>query len=360
MTMAIRASKLMKAFVCATLALLLSIVSIVPTQAFAAPQEPYTYTVRLFAGAQGTFTDGTDRLVYDNLKPGTILGFHQGDVVLDNEQKYYVRGWKVSGRDNDTSSELLAALTVSKDLDLVVSYGILGENVGYTVRYVDTTGAELYPTEHFYGNIGESPMLAYRYIEGFTPQAYNLTGELLADESKNVYTFTYTPLPAPEEITVVVPVEEGAAPAPAAAAPAAGGAAGGAAAAPATAVEPAVTDITDEPTPAAAPATIQDIRDEENPLAKGVEDDGMFATRDVNEEASLAGAPIAVGIIGLVILAAAIVGLILFLRKRKKDRQAAMQEARSELFMDGQGAAAIAQPNYVQPFSDSGIFPGQQ
>lgn len=344
MTSAVRAVRLV---LCALLALGLSFVVFAPTQAFAA-QQPYHYTVRLFAGAQGSFSDGTDCLVYSDLKPGTRLSFHQGDVVLDNASKYYVRGWKVSGRDNDTSSELLAALTVTGDLDLVVSYGILGENVAYTVRYVDEQGTELYPSESFYGNIGESPMLAYRYVEGYAPQAYNLTGELLADASENVYTFTYTRLATPQDVTVAQPEEEATttttAPpiTPVAAALAA-------ADAPATAVEPAGEEILDDAVPAAdAPATVEDIRDDETPLASGLEDgivNGMFRNTDIGDEAFLSNPPV-VGVgIGLILLAAVIIGLVYLANRRKAAHAAAMQEARAAMGVaQVHGAQAHAMP----------------
>ncbi len=358
----ISSCRLVKVVLCALLALGLCIAAFAPAQAFAA-QKPYNYTVRLYAGAQGTFSDGTDCLVYKNLKPGAQLSFHQGDVKLDNASKYYVRGWKVSGRDNDTTSELLSSLTVSGDLDLVVSYGILGENVAYTVRYVDEQGAELYPSESFYGNIGESPMLAYRYVEGYAPQAYNLTGELLANPADNVYTFTYTRLATPEDVTVVQPEEETVTTtttAPAAAAAAA------TEDAPATAVEPAAEEIPDDAVPAAeTPATVEDIRDNETPLASGLEDgivNGMFRKADIGDEAFLSEPPVLGVGLGLILLAGVIIGLVFVAKKRKEEHQEAMQEARAAMgvtFAGGAQAAAMpAQGMPNQPMQNAGY--GQQ
>ena len=56
-------------------------------------------------------------------------------------------------------------------------------------------------------------MVAYIYIEGWTPQAYNMTQTLKKDPAENVFTFVYTrteqptapqppaPAPAPGEPT---------------------------------------------------------------------------------------------------------------------------------------------------------------
>ena len=38
-------------------------------------------------------------------------------------------------------------------------------------------------------------MVAYHYIEGYQPQAYNLTKTLSANEAENVFTFVYQPVP---------------------------------------------------------------------------------------------------------------------------------------------------------------------
>lgn len=38
-------------------------------------------------------------------------------------------------------------------------------------------------------------MVAYHYIEGYQPQAYNLTKTLSKNEAENVFTFVYEPVP---------------------------------------------------------------------------------------------------------------------------------------------------------------------
>lgn len=161
-----------------------------------AANDDYTYTVRIYSGKQGTI-DGGDVKEYTGLHYGERVSFYpQSAVTLNDNSKYYVRGLRESGKDN-SESVAAASFTVTGDADYVVAYGLLGSAVQYTVRYVDANGAELLPSETFYGNVGDSPVIAYRFVEGYQPQAYNLTGELYADASQNVYTFTYRQVTTP-------------------------------------------------------------------------------------------------------------------------------------------------------------------
>ena len=79
------------------------------------------------------------------------------------------------------------------DTDYVVGYGLLVDAVAYTVNYQDADGNALAPSRTYYGNVGDKPVVAYLYIDGYQPQAYNITGTLQSDSSKNVFTFVYTP-----------------------------------------------------------------------------------------------------------------------------------------------------------------------
>ena len=140
----------------------------------AACAEGYGYTVRIFAGAKGTINGG-DVLVLNNVPYGTVPGFDLGTVKVTDE-KYYVRGIRESGRDNDTVS---AMLPVTRDTDYVVAYGIKGDEVAYTVRYLRASDkAELAPAATYYGNVGDKPVVAYKFIDGYTPKYYNLTKTL--------------------------------------------------------------------------------------------------------------------------------------------------------------------------------------
>lgn len=152
----------------------------------------YTYTVRIFAGAQGSI-QGQDMVVYENLQYGSQFTFHLNSVSLPSDSKYYIKGIRESGNDN---SERLAtpSFGVTRDCDYVVVYGIKGETVAYTVNYLDADGNTLMPSETFYGNQGDQPVVAFQYIEGYQPQAYNLTGTLSGNEAENVFNFVYVPV----------------------------------------------------------------------------------------------------------------------------------------------------------------------
>lgn len=272
-----------------------------PTAAQAADQpaakEPYTYTVRIFAGNQGTI-DGEPLYVQTGLNAGDRFTFYQQNVDVANDNRYYVRGLREAGRDNATST-VAPSFEVTRDIDYVVAYGIRGQDVAYTVRYVDTDGNTLAPDETFYGNVGDSPVIAYRYFEGYQPQAYNLTGELYEDVSRNVYTFVY-------ESTAGTGAGEGAGTGTGTGAGAGAGAGDGTAT-----VIPAGQLIADDGTPLAGTDDVVDIRDDENPLAAAL--DNLLESSQILQNAW-------VRIITPIALAAIVIAIvILAVRRRKKD-----------------------------------------
>lgn len=176
--------------------------------AMAAPTTPYTYKVTLSAGNKGTI-DGQQKVEELNLTAGSTISFDLNDIQVTDE-KYYVKGIRLSGRDN---AEALAApaFTVDGDADYVVAYGIKGEQVAYTVEYKDADGNTLADSQTFYGNVGDKPVVAYRYIENYVPQALALTKTLSKNAAENVFTFTYKPgetnqvIETTTTITTVVP-----------------------------------------------------------------------------------------------------------------------------------------------------------
>ena len=184
-------------------------------QAMAA-EEAYTYQITLYVGAQGEFT-GTDMITVDNKETSSqytitgdkdtivIQGLEIGDVVtmdvaangavkLHNNSKYYVKGVRRGGRDNNTVES--PAFTVNGDADYVVAYGIQGDQTAYIVHYVNRNGQPIASPRTYYGNVGDKPVVAFLYIDGYQPQAYNLTKTLSANEAENVFTFVYSPVPA--------------------------------------------------------------------------------------------------------------------------------------------------------------------
>ena len=213
--------KLLTALLSASMALSFSTVS--------AWAEDYTYTVTFYAGNQGVFsgTQGLqinskrdvsissqeDRISISGLTRGDVVSFdiNQGAVSLNEESKYYVQGLRTSGRDNDEQMEE-PAFWVTGDEDYVVAYGIRGDMTSYTVNYVDENGNELAPSRTYYGNVGDRPVVAYLYMEGYNPEALTLTRTLSANQADNVFTFEYRTNPVeviPGETVTVTTVEPG-------------------------------------------------------------------------------------------------------------------------------------------------------
>lgn len=150
----------------------------------------YTYKVTVYSGNKGTI-EGQDKVVFTGLDAGSQVILNTESVQVTDD-KYYVKGFRLSGHDNE---ETLASPTieVEKDTDYVVAYGIKANMVAYTVNYQDADGKALANSQTFYGNVGDKPVVAYRYIENYIPQALALTKTLSDNEVENVFTFTYTP-----------------------------------------------------------------------------------------------------------------------------------------------------------------------
>lgn len=282
----------------------------------------YTYTVSFSAGGQGSINGGVqvrkasgngasvsvsakeDKIIVTGLEYGDVISCDaQGSVALNENSKYYVKGIRLSGRDNNTVAQ--SAFLVSGDQDYVVAYGIPGELAEYTVNYVDTDGNKLAESRTYYGNVGDEPVIAYLYIDGYIPDSYNQTGKLSSNASENVFNFVYS--------------RAASSMAAAGAANAAGNAAGAAnngAADGANAANTIVpdgqndpqdgiqapqaqpnTDIADEQVPQAANDNKHDIADEQVPLATMISESGMVV-------------PLAIGALGIVAILAIMIFVI--------------------------------------------------
>lgn len=284
--------------------------------------EGYTYTVRFFAGQQGSI-QGKEVISFQNLKYGEQVTFNRGDVKLKNGSKYYVKGIRESGKDNNTVS--MTSFPVTGDQDYVVAYGVLGNAVAYTVNYVDgATGNALAPSETYYGNVGDKPVIAYVYVDGYQPQAYNLTKTLSENATDNVFTFTYTAIGAAGAPAEGEAAGGGAPAAPGA--PAAGGAAagaGGAAAGGAGAGAGGVA-VPDGGVPAAGPEDMVDLDNPDVPQANLDGDDGEATVGLEDFAVPLGNLPLPAKV-GLAAGALAVLGgglwfLLVYKRKKKEEK----------------------------------------
>ncbi len=257
-----------------------------------------TYTVRLFPGAQGAIAPGgagqvspEDALVLSGVRYGEQVTVNPWDfVTLPGDSKYYIKGIRESGKDELVS---MSSFSVTGDKDYVVVYGVSAETVEYTVQYLDEAGNELAPPKTYHGNVGDKPVIAYQYIEGFRPQAYNLGKELTADVSDNVIRFVYTPIDVNVVTRTVIETAPGV-----------------------TVIEGGGTVIDDEPTPLGPDIPdYVDLDDEPTPLADWKIGEMLkdFATPFMNLPMA---ARIAIAT-GAVLLGGAIILLI----TRKKERK---------------------------------------
>lgn len=297
-------------------------------------EKEYTYTVTLFAGNQGTFNgtggvhviggsaqiSGGDAIRITGLRAGdvVVLDATAGMVDLKNGDKYYIKGVRESGRDNNTIAD--SAFTVTKDAEYVVAYGIQGDMVSYTVNYQDGGGNELAPSRTYYGAVGDKPVIAYQYIEGYRPDAYNLTKTLGKNEADNVFTFTYTQSSVQQPAAGGEGTEGGTdtgTPATTAttgttATPGttAGGGAGTAGAGTATAAGTVETPTVENPDGGVPQATV-DLDDEDTPKAN-------IDASDSDTVRNTSPVPIVLGIVVAVIALGALIGTYVYFKKKHK------------------------------------------
>ena len=295
----------------------------------AAPAEErdgsYSYTITLSAGDKG-LVNGKEKEVVKDLKQGVTFNLFDNfyDNIELNDDKYYIKGFRLSGRDNqDMLSEgandiLSPVVTVNGDADYVVAYGIKGDQVSYVVQYQDEDGNELLPSQTFYGNIGDKPIVAYRYIDGWIPQTLALTKTLSATASENVFTFVYvqgdpsdivnnvtetTTVDGTRVVTVTVPGQT--------AGGAAGGGAGGGAAGADDAAAGGETETIEEDQTPQGTQDIVDLDEEETPQ-------GTMDIEDVEEEETAKGLPLAFSVGIGAVAAVVLICLVVWLLKGRK------------------------------------------
>ncbi len=243
--------------------------------AFAADDDN-NYEVRIYPGLKGTYQGSSDV---------TILNKQLGDdvyITIDDvsvtDDRYYPRGFRIAGHDNDEmEGETVTGFTrmnfdVKEDVNYVVAYGIKGEMVPYTVKYIDeSTGKTLLSEETFYGMPGDKPVVSYRYIDGYQPHVYNIAKRLTRNASDNVFEFRYTKAADTqntETVRRVVAAAPGTAANPA-------GTNAGAPAAGANAANNGAATIGDNSTPLSdGPQQFTDLDGNETPLANGSEGEG--------------------------------------------------------------------------------------
>ena len=212
-------------------ALLLLLCLVLSLQIVASAAAKDEYVVRLYIGAQGSYSGGS--YGYKIVKRGDTCSLTDifGAVTLPANSKYYVKSIRESGKEEDHE---LAITNVQKDQDYVVTYGIRRDTVKYRVHYVNAnTGAELSnsPSQWFAANRDDIVYVAYVEYSGMQPDAYNRVAQLNDDSSIMTtdrdtfeFYFRYQPVPTPSSGTTTPTTTGGGT----TVVPAAGGAAAGA------------------------------------------------------------------------------------------------------------------------------------
>lgn len=153
--------------------------------------EGYDYTITLYAG-NGTI-DGQDSVVVGTYgyNDQATIDWTKYDITPPDD-RYYVKGVRLAGHDDASVSS--PSFKVKENAQYVVAYGLKKDQTNYTVNYVDVDGNQLLKSQTFQGNVGDKPVVAYQYIEGYQPKnALNMTGTLSKNEAANVFTFVYEP-----------------------------------------------------------------------------------------------------------------------------------------------------------------------
>ncbi len=170
-------------------------------------EETYGYTITVYTGNEATFEDGTTTRKLTVEKGASLsIEVKNDQLIINNgtaeklvlkkttetDNVHFIKGFKETGRDNDDYYVTRTIDKVTEDMDFVIIYGVPGEMVRYTVRFVDENGKQLLDPKEFYGKVGDAPIVSHVYIEDYLPNADNTTKKLVEDESQNVMIFTYT------------------------------------------------------------------------------------------------------------------------------------------------------------------------
>ena len=170
----------------ASLAVVLVLLVCMAASASAAPAE---YKVTFSGGAYGTDMGSESYSAGDTIIPSSLK------PQADNG-KYVFTGYHIAGQEGVKGS-----ITVDRDIELVATYGIKGSLVSYTINFLEYgTSKVLHAPATYYGNVGDKPVASYVYINGYEPQAYNITATLTSgtNEWNLFYYKIVTPTPVPD------------------------------------------------------------------------------------------------------------------------------------------------------------------
>jgi len=252
---------------------------LLPASMISADENKYEYKVTIYSGTKAVFEDGSNAVTvtvdpdgklsvsYSDKDKCVYLNGTAYQLQMDANSKYELLGFKKTGYDNNQYIVSYDG-SIAEDLSFVMTYGVEGSLLNYTVIYKTADGTVLGSSE-YKGKAGDKPIVAALAFDGYLPDAYNRTRTLKQD-GDNTFVFTYHAVTSQtvEEVeyitqedgtVVAVPTTPSAPAAPAATSEA-----------PAdtqeeTATEP--VEILDEDVPLAAPDSTTNVKPEEKPAA---------------------------------------------------------------------------------------------
>ena len=278
----------------------------------AAQADDYQYTVRVWAGNEGTVNGATGAVeAPKKFAKGESVNLRDYFDAQVTDPKYYVKGFRVSGAD----SLYYESFEVTEDMDFVVAYGVKGDQVSYTLNFVEyNTGKALkndqgLTSKTFYGNKGDKPVVAFEYVPGYRPRYNNITGTL-GDEGTNNWKCEY--IKAQTGTTT-----GGAAGGATAGGTATGGTAGGTTGANAggtAANEPQTEQVIDVDNPLASNASADKSGDAADKSGDSASKTGESKTDDSTQGG---GIPIAAIFAGAAAIVAAAAGIVYAIKRRR-------------------------------------------
>ncbi|MBR3264571.1 MAG: hypothetical protein IKI61_01235 [Erysipelotrichaceae bacterium] len=266
--------KMKKIIAAALISLLL-----LPVSLISADENKYEYKVTIYSGTKAVFEDGTNSVTitvdpdsrlsvsYSESEKSVYLNGSAYKLVMDTDSKYELLGFKKTGYDNNQYIVSYDG-SIFEDQSFVMTYGVEGSLIKYSVVYQTSDGTVLGSSE-YKGKVGDKPIVAALAFDGYLPDAYNRTRTLKQD-GDNTFVFTYHAVSAQtvEEVeyitqedgtVVAVPTSPSAPAAPSATADTTVGTEEG------STTEP--VEILDEDVPLAAPDSTTNAKPEEKPAA---------------------------------------------------------------------------------------------
>ncbi len=191
--------KIKRIILCALISLLFLPVSGV----FADEEVKYEYKVTVYSGTKAVFEDGSNsvsvtvdpnnklEISYDDAEGSIKVNGTTYKLVMDTDSKYSMLGFKKTGYDNNQYVVSYNG-SINEDQSYVMTYGVEGSLIRYTVIYKTNDGNELGRSE-YKGKVGDKPIVAALAFDGYLPDAYNRTRTLKEGED-NTFIFTYHPV----------------------------------------------------------------------------------------------------------------------------------------------------------------------